>query len=238
MEKKQIISYFTNRYTLNKEQQLYLAIHAKRYQTVLSWLADKQFNRVLDIGPSYLSELLQNHLQKPITLMGFDAEESVGGHLPSLEILSNNHFIQQNLNDWATDAQSPKYDLIICGEILEHLYSAPQKLFQNLYKSLNTGGFLILQTPNAVALRKRISLLIGINPFEMPRENQKNPGHYREYTPNELRKLARANGFCIQKLILDEYFEYPSWQSKVYRNVKSLIPANLRSGITIILQKK
>ena len=71
----------------------------------------------------------------------------------------------------------------------------------------------------------------------MPRENLSNPGHYREYTAKELTDLALKNKFSIETVFLDEYFEYPSITSKIYRSFKNLIPKNFKSGITIILKK-
>ena len=120
---------------------------------------------------------------------------------------------------------------------MEHLYTSPKKLFQNLHSLLNKDGILIIQTPNAASLKKRLTLLLGKNPFEMPRENLQNPGHYREYTSKELIDLGHETHFIIKKIILDEYFEYPTIISKIYRSVKSFIPKKLRSGITIIYQK-
>lgn len=95
----------------------------------------------------------------------------------------------------------------------------------------------MIQTPNAVALKNRIKLLFGKNPYDIPRENVKNPGHFREYTVKELADIAQKAGFEVQEIITDEYFENPSIKSKIYRSLKTIIPASLKSGITIILKK-
>ncbi|HET8828401.1 MAG TPA: class I SAM-dependent methyltransferase [Pelobium sp.] len=237
MTKNQILSYFNNLYDLNEEQGLYLAIHGSRFGVILQWLENKKFNSVLDVGPSFLSELLHDKFGNQLSLMGFDAENSLGGHLASNDILRELKFIKQDLNFFEAQSIDQKFDLIVCGEVIEHLYTSPKKLFQNFEKLLIPNGFLIIQTPNAVSLRKRLLMLLGKNPFEVPRENLNNPGHYREYTPQELKQLAQETGFSVEKIIMEEYFEYPSFTSKIYRTFKNIIPPNLRSGITIILKK-
>lgn len=236
MTKSQILNHFNDLYELNEEQKLYLTIHSKRFEVILTWLKDKKFSSVLDVGPSFLSELLYKTYEDQLSLLGFSSKNSLGGHLSSTEIFKKVNFIQQDLNFLDAQTTRQKFDLIVCGEVIEHLYTSPKLLLQNFGQMLNSNGYLIIQTPNAVSLRKRLSLLFGKNPFEMPRENLNNPGHYREYTPLELKQLATENGFFIEKLILDEYFEYPSVTSSMYRTFKNIIPRNLRSGITLILK--
>ncbi len=238
MKKQKIISFFEEKYQLNKEQKLYLTIHAKRFEVVLSLIQNINFNKVLDIGPSFLSELLYQKFKKDLNLLGFDGNQSIGGHLPDLNIFEKVNFIPQDLNFWNySHNQISNFDLIICGEVLEHLYTSPSILFQNFNQSLNKNGYLIIQTPNAVALRKRMKMLMEMNPFEIPRENLRNPGHYREYTSKELIILGETNGFYIEKIIMDEYFQYPSNLSILYRKFKKFIPKSLRTGITIVFKK-
>jgi SAM-dependent methyltransferase len=238
MNKQEIISFFEGKYHLNEEQKLYLTIHAKRFEVVLSLIQNEKFNKVLDIGPSFLSELLYQKFENKLSLLGFDDSQSIGGHLPDLNFFKKINFIQQDLNFWDySPNQTSDFDLMICGEVIEHLYTSPKNLFQNFNKSLNKNGILIIQTPNAVALRKRMKMLMGINPFEIPRENLKNPGHYREYTSKELIQFGGNNGFSIEKVIMDEHFEYPSTLSTIYRAFKIFIPKSLRTGITIVFKK-
>lgn len=237
MNKIKIEHFFNKEYQLNEEQKLYLKIHAKRFEIILSNITHQHSAKVLDIGPSFLSYLLYQKFGENLSLLGFNEQESFGGHLPDSSIFQKVNLIKQDLNFWKVNNEDQKFDLITCGEVIEHLYTSPHTLFDNFYKSLNKNGILIIQTPNAVSFRKRLALLFGKNPFEMPRENLSNPGHYREYTANELTYLASKNKLKVETVFLDEYFEYPSKTSKIYRGFKNLIPKNFRSGITIILKK-
>ena len=67
-------------------------------------------------------------------------------------------------------------------------------------------GFVILQTPNAAALHKRLALLRGRNPVEAPRTSLENPGHLHEYTLSELRDQVNAGGLTIDWLRVENYF--------------------------------
>ena len=238
MTKSEILNFFIEQQALNDEQKLYLNIHAKRFKIII-YLIDKNPKiKVLDIGPSFLSELLYQMFGDNLTLLGFKNDASFGGHLPNSSIFEKVKLIEQDLNFLKVSSISnQKFDLIICGEVMEHLYTSPKLLFQNFHQLLKKNGVLIIQTPNAVALKKRLAMLLGKNPFEIPRENLQNPGHYREYTSDELIRFGKENHFNIKKIIMDEYFEYPSKTSKIYRSVKSLIPKGLRSGITIVYQR-
>lgn len=237
MKAQEIKSYFNKKYSLNAEQKLYLEIHAKRFETILSLIPSQKDLKILDIGPSYLSELLFDQFGEQLNLIGFDTQNSLGGHLASDAIFKHVQTQVQDLNFWESKNVNQKYDVIICAEVMEHLYTSPIKLFRNLYQHLNQGGLLIIQTPNAVTLRKRLKMLFGKNPFEIPRENLENPGHFREFTLAELKQIGTQQNFSIEKAITDEYFEYPSNLSKIYRKFKKLIPSNWHSGITIVFKK-
>lgn len=238
MKAQEIKSYFNEKYSLNEEQKLYLEIHAKRFETILSLIPLQKDLKILDIGPSYLSELLFDQFGERLNLLGFDDKNSLGGHLASDTIFKKVQVHVQDLNFWDHTNPDQKYDIIICAEVMEHLYTSPIKLFQNLHQILNKEGLLIIQTPNAAALRKRLKLLFGKNPYEIPRENLYNPGHFREFTLSELKQMGTNQNFNIEKVMMDEYFEYPSKLSKTYRKLKKLIPTNWRSGITILFKKR
>jgi SAM-dependent methyltransferase len=238
MNKSEIINFFNKHNQLNDEQKLYLEIHAKRFETILGLIGKNPETKTLDIGPSFLSELLYQMFGKNLTLLGFKNEDSFGGHLPNSSIFEKVKLSEQDLNFFKVEKSSnEKFDLIVCAEVIEHLYTSPKTLFQNFHHLLNNKGILIIQTPNAVALKKRMALLFGKNPFEMPRENLENPDHYREYTIQELIDLGKETQFMIKQTILDEYFEYTSKKSKIYKSLKSFIPNKLKSGITIVYQR-
>lgn len=195
MNENEIKKYFTSR-NLNQEAQNYLNFHAKRFADLLNRVKDlkksntKKELQILDIGPSFFTELLiENFKYDAISAMGFPDEDKYrGGHLPpTINLDKLKKFYELNLNQIESEKFSGiKFDLIILAEVIEHLSSPPECILKFLKTLLTDNGYLIIQTPNAVAIDKRIAMLRGINPFEKIRDDNYNPGHFREYTTLEL----------------------------------------------------
>ena len=141
------------------------------------------------------------------------------------------------------------YDIIVFAEVMEHLYTAPELVLPYLRELLVPNGVLVLQTPNAVSLRKRAKMALGMNPFERIRLERDNPGHFREYTASELRELLVGAGFSVDRLWMKHYFdvryarhergdEAPRLITGALKNAfYALLPASLREGITILARK-
>jgi SAM-dependent methyltransferase len=141
------------------------------------------------------------------------------------------------------------YDLVVFAEVIEHLYTAPELVLDFLGRLLVPRGLLLLQTPNAVSLGKRVKFALGINPFERIRVDRLNPGHYREYTLNELLDILRRSQFSAERTWRRYYFdtrfarhevgnEEPRMISGSIRNFGyRLLPPSLREGITVLARR-
>jgi hypothetical protein len=135
------------------------------------------------------------------------------------------------------------------AEVLEHLYTAPQLVLGFIKTLLIPNGLLIVQTPNAAAVGKRIKLLLGRNPYEMIRTDLSDPGHYREYTISELQRIGRGLRFREERCITAFYFDarfarhgaHGVKPQPVIGTIKNVIyglfPKNFREGITIVWRK-
>ncbi len=123
-------------------------------------------------------------------------------------------FHETNLNDLNPFAFLPRasVDVVLLGEVIEHVLNYPLGLLRSLGSALRPGGLLILSTPNpsnvmnAVRVLRGLPLLWGTEPFVA---EQKFDGrgmicradiHYREYTTSEMRYLLGAAGFEIETL--------------------------------------
>jgi hypothetical protein len=107
-------------------------------------------------------------------------------------------------------------------------------------------GLIIVQTPNAVSLGKRIKMALGRNPFEQIRADDANPGHYREYTLAEVSALLEDAQFSVKKTFRKYYFdarfarhsvgnEQPTQIRGSIKNVLyRFLPPGMREGITIV----
>ncbi|HBU07234.1 MAG TPA: hypothetical protein DEB09_04080 [Candidatus Magasanikbacteria bacterium] len=91
-----------------------------------------------------------------------------------------------------------KFDYIIAGEIIEHVFDTD--LFLNSIKDkLKDDGLLIITTPNVASLPRRILLLLGINPILDFRAIDNVAGHIRYFTFKNLKMLLEENGFKVTK---------------------------------------
>ena len=145
--------------------------------------------KILDIGRSEQSYMLSS-FYSDVTTLGFPITNEYG-HEQRTETWDGqprNHLVF-DLNC----AQSGKvieadckFDLIVFSEVIEHIYTAPELVLNVLKGVLSEGGVIVCLTPNAVAVKKRLLMLRGKNPYERIRFDSSNPGHFREYTKEEL----------------------------------------------------
>ncbi|MCX7606950.1 MAG: class I SAM-dependent methyltransferase [Bacteroidia bacterium] len=233
----------------NAEMREYIRVHAKRFGYILGIVTKLRTQisapsiRILDVGPSFFTKLLMDTFTgDEIWSLGFMHEEALGGHLSSEIAKSIRNFISFDLNDayfrpkWVTP---PPCDLIVAAEVIEHLYTSPVQVFRFFNSFLTPGGYLVVSTPNAVTLRNRILICLGKNPFELIRETRDNPGHYREYTGEELVSLGQKAELHTVALYYENYFEKFSFRGKLVDAItRYLLPHSFRTGLTIVYQKK
>lgn len=90
-----------------------------------------------------------------------------------------------------------KFDVVIAGEIIEHVFDTDLFL-EKIRKLLKDNGTLILTTPNVASLPRRILLLLGINPIlEYRVVVNATAGHIRYFTFSDMYKLLSAHGFSL-----------------------------------------
>lgn len=111
------------------------------------------------------------------------------------------------------------FDIIIAGEIIEHLYDT-DKFIQNCLRVLKPGGELHITTPNLASWLDRIMLLFGMQPFSTEvsnvnrvfgresfykllkqRDNSPSAGHLRLFTMASLEKVMIYHGGVLKKSI-------------------------------------
>lgn len=89
-----------------------------------------------------------------------------------------------------------KFDIVIAGDIIEHLFDTDVFL-KKIHQVLDTPGTLLLSTPNLVSLGRRLMALFGKNPYceYSAKTDGINVGHIRYYTFEDLEKQLAENGF-------------------------------------------
>ena len=99
------------------------------------------------------------------------------------------------------------FDLVIAGEIIEHMIYDPLHLLVESRRVLRDGGYLLVTTPNVGSIASVAKTLDGHdNPqiyylYKRPQPGEPpDIGHMREYTVHELGKAVAAAGFEVTKL--------------------------------------
>ena len=221
---------------LQSEWRSYLGYHARRYdlllRAVLRLLGDSGAPRILDVGPMFETALLRDRVPgATVDTMGFAQ--------PIFPPRPGERHLEVDLNlagNPAAPAADASYDGIVMGEVIEHLYTAPSIVLGYLAGWLRPGGFLVLQTPNALALHKRLRMLVGRSPLEPIRESRQNPGHFHEYTLGELQEAAGRAGLAVEGWETANYFGTTT-AARAYAALGRVLPSTLRHGITMWLRR-
>jgi len=144
------------------------------------------------------------------------------------------------------------FDIIYCGEVIEHLYN-PDAFLEEVHRVLNKEGYLIVTTPNLAAWFNRILFLIGVQPVFLEtstknalvgagfikklRKLREPIGHIRVFTLSALKDILDMNGFEILE-VRGVIFEdgFPKFILPVDR-LFSFFPS-LSSQLVILAKKK
>jgi SAM-dependent methyltransferase len=152
------------------------------------------------------------------------------------------HYWSLDLNMTSVADTAPdgtRYDVIFCGEVLEHLFS-PDALLRDLHVLLQPRGVLILSTPNLGYYVNRLLLLFGISPLYLENSaerklgrktrlfGQNNPteGHIRLFTYGAVKDLVVREGFYIERVRPTITWNFPP-DRVICRISRSLAPNNV-----------
>ena len=107
------------------------------------------------------------------------------------------------------------FDLVIAGEIIEHLTYDPMHMLVEARRVLREGGHLLVTTPNVGSITSVAKTLDGHdNPqifflYKRPGPGiEEEIGHVREYTAYELGEAVKAAGFEVTQLFTTFIAEY------------------------------
>lgn len=104
-----------------------------------------------------------------------------------------------------------KYDIIICADLLEHLFE-PKRTLEKMRKLLAPKGRLIISLPNIANYWIRKELLLGR--FEYHNGGLLDQGHLRHFTYDTAARMFREAGYMIYsqtvKIELPAVLEYPN----------------------------
>lgn len=100
--------------------------------------------------------------------------------------------------------EKQSFDMVMLHDVIEHLHDSPRDLLNDLVELIKANGYLFITVPNAVNIRKRISVIFGktnLPPFDnyywYPGTWR---GHVREYVKDDLLQLVKFLNLEIVEL--------------------------------------
>lgn len=175
--------------------------------------------QVLELGanPYLFSILMRRLFTHSVTYANFFAENiyetGISEFKQSIANEATDEFYEFDSTLFNVEKASPypyqdeAFDVVLAGEILEHLVLNPFNLFVETERILKPGGRLIVTTPNAVRLVNVAAILAGENIFDKF-HHVVHGRHNREYTLAELRALVEEHGYEIERLETRDRFDY------------------------------
>jgi SAM-dependent methyltransferase len=224
---------------LSPEATRYWRSHEPRFRYFLQTLATLRppggFPRILDVGMSFQTLILRRVCPTArIDCLGFAADDR---YQPGGE----STFLPFDLNDLAALAgrapPAPGYELIVCMEVLEHLYTPPALILDYLGRCLAPGGLLLVTTPNAAWLKNRIKLCWGRNPFELLNADRQRMGHIREYTARELADAFAATGLAPVRRERRGLYHFSSPKDRFYNRLANVLHPSLRRTLVAVYRR-
>jgi len=151
--------FLTNRKTANsfsKRLSIFVNIYKKYHQ-------GKKLN-ILDIGCGDNVELYKYKIKGDF-YTGCDFYPQIKTPI--------DEYVQIDLmaEDLSKKLKMKKYDVIFCGEVIEHLFS-PDHLLTEVKKIMHSESILILSTPNLGYYVNRLMLLFGISPLYLENSSE------------------------------------------------------------------
>lgn len=206
--------------------------HASEEMAIRRLLNGKHFNTAVDIGGGYgrLCVLLRKYADK-VTL----AEPSRKQHEIAKKFLENypeiNRLVTQADN---IDLPDNSQDLVTMIRVMHHLPD-PSKEFGEIYRILNSDGYLLLEVANYAHARNKIKHLLKFQPMPYEPVDIRSPENQNDQSPafvnhnpkTVIKQLAHA-GFKVEKVLSVSNLRSPS--------LKKIVPKGIMLNIEKLLQ--
>lgn len=103
-----------------------------------------------------------------------------------------------NIEEWRFPFADEQMDIVVFGEVLEHMTNDPMHAMREISRVLKPNGRLVLTTPNAARLENVIALVEGRNLYDPYSAYGPYGRHNREYTRDELHRMMTFCGFEVE----------------------------------------
>ena len=219
----------------NKEENKSLPDGAKKVLAAITKLFPKKF---LDIGCGDI--FLSKNILKECKIEEYHGIDISGAGVLAAKELGIKA-IKLNIDEESLLYEDSYFDMVLAGELIEHLFN-PDHLLSQVYRVLKKGGYFILTTPNLASWHNRIALLLGYQPHYSEVSTKYNigklmatnkndvSGHLRLFTLRALRQLLELYNYKIIKIL--GYATDMFIDKHIFSHMSSLA-----TGLIIISQK-
>jgi methionine biosynthesis protein MetW len=121
--------------------------------------------------------------------------------------------IQVDIDERPLPFDDAYFDVVYCGEIIEHLFN-PDHLLEEVHRVLKPKGTALISTPNLAGWPNGIALLFGYQPYPtavspkyesvgklLIKGTEGQWGHIRVFTAKAFKELLRLHHFEIKRLV-------------------------------------
>jgi len=146
-----------------------------------------------------------------------EAKEAVGIEIAKEAVIAAQHkgikAIQLDIDTNQFPFNDGSFDLVYCGEIIEHLFN-PDHLLREVHRVLKPGGIALISTPNLAGWPNRLALLLGYQPYPtavspehehigklLARGYEGQWGHIRVFTAKALKEELQLHDFEIMHML-------------------------------------
>lgn len=223
------------------QREEFIKCNKHRIELILKVLKEIPQEKIADIGCTggMLAEFYKN-LPGIKIIVGFEASEEMSKNTCSL--FSEIRIWKAGYTD--CPAKDDEFDVIIAGEIIEHILNTDYFL-KEVSRILKKGGFVLLTTPNLCYWGNRVRLFIGKVPYSLPSVSSSfhydavDPYHIRIGNMDEWRKYFEKMNFKVVKIMGYNYYDIGG-KGKYLRKFFDLFlykKPSLARGLFFILKK-
>jgi O-antigen biosynthesis protein len=156
---------------------------------LIRWVGSEK--RVLELGcaTGYISQRLA---ESGCEVVGIEIDREVAE--VARRFCHSVHVSDLNSTDWINCLDGQTFDVILMGDVLEHLVN-PDMILRAIRALLRPSGYLVVSLPNVVHWITRIKFVLGR--FEYESAGTLDSTHLRFFTPKTARKLIEDAGYRI-----------------------------------------
>ncbi|HEV2370351.1 MAG TPA: class I SAM-dependent methyltransferase, partial [Acidimicrobiales bacterium] len=191
---------------------------------ILSWLSGRSSRRVLDIGCS--SGLLSAAMKE----MGHEVTGIDAAAFPAAARRMH-RFVQADLDHGIPEEVGSGFDVVIAGDVLEHVRH-PELILTQIRDLLTPDGLALISLPSFSHWYPRLRVAAGL--FDYDEHGILDRGHVRFFTRRSFERMVREAGLRVNRVepiglpvegVTDSKSASVSWLSRLDRALATIYPS-------------